>query len=69
MFIKVQERLVNTDNITSIYKPSSGSTLYICLVNGKNLQFTNIDIDQIEKLLKNVDKIEEKPNRLEILDL
>ena len=70
MFIKIKNIIINTDNVTSINEvEGTNNKIDIHLVNGKNVSFFDMNINQIEGLLRKVDKNEEKPNRLEILDL
>ena len=68
MFIRIEDYIINTDNITSIAKDTNGK-IRVNFVNGKYCCFVNMTIKQIQDTLSKVDKIEDKVSRLDILDL
>lgn len=73
MFIKVEDILINTRNITSINKSDDDNNAIVIHFTNKNrVFFRNTTINEIEQKLKKINKAkksEDKLNRFEIMDL
>ena len=64
MFIRIQDQIINTDNITSIAKEQIGEKIRVNFVNGKCCSFIDITMDKIQHVLSKVDKIEGNKMRI-----